>query len=264
MARRPIIFPHQLESICKVVADTDQGLTGPEIQRILQVSNITDVSPGLTKWKRLFNALATWQNQHHCSDHLLTFLKLSLQPIRFLGKEDLFEARRHEVNKRLGFIGVEISKQGTLREVGKTSTITEAEERASVFKYKLETRNVHLQVFVYCNPELLAENYFHAVFEAVKSIADRMRTMTGLYADGNQLADAAFSTQGPLIRINHLTNDTQRSEHIGLCNMIKGLFGTIRNPTAHTPKIKFVIDEQDALEIMSIVSFVHRKLDKAL
>lgn len=264
MAKRPVILAHQLESICKFVADTELGLRGQEIERILGESNIPDVSPGITKWKRLFNAFAEWQNKHGCSDHILTFLKLSLQPVSFIGKEGIFESRRHEINKRLSFIGVEISKQGTLREVAKAFTITEAEERASIFKYRLEARNVHQEVFVYCNPELLAENYFHAVFEAVKSIADRIRTMTGLYADGNQLADTAFSTQAPLIRINLLVNDTQRSEHIGLCNIIKGLFGIIRNPTAHTPKIKFVIEEQDALEIMSIVSFVHRRLDNAL
>ncbi len=35
-----------------------------------------------------------------------------------------------------------------------------------------------------------------------ESIADRVRKMRGLYADGAELTDAAFSTKNPLIRIN--------------------------------------------------------------
>ena len=46
-------------------------------------------------------------------------------------------------------------------------------------KYKLEIQNAHEIIFEYCKPELLAENYFLSVFEAIKSIADRIRKMTG-------------------------------------------------------------------------------------
>jgi hypothetical protein len=46
--------------------------------------------------------------------------------------------------------------------------------------------------------------------------------------------------------------------------MMRGLFGLIRNPTAHTPKIKFIIIEDEALDIMNVISYVHKRLDKAL
>ena len=67
-----------------------------------------------------------------------------------------------------------------------------------------------------------------------------------------------------MIRINGLIKDTDRSEHIGLSNMIKGLFGLIRNPTAHEPKIKFLIEEDEALDVMTTISYIHKKLDKVL
>lgn len=35
-----------------------------------------------------------------------------------------------------------------------------------------------------------------------------------------------------------------------------------RNPEAHQPKIFWDIDEQDALEILSLISYCHRRLDK--
>lgn len=76
--------------------------------------------------------------------------------------------------------------------------------------------------------------------------------------------EIAFSTSNPLIRINLLKNATDKSEHIGLMNIIKGLFGLIRNLTAHTPKIEFEINEDEALDIMTTVSMVHKRLDKAL
>lgn len=113
--------------------------------------------------------------------------------------------------------------------VEKAKTIAEAEQRASRLKQKLENINVHSAIFEYCKAKLLVENYFHSVFEATKSIADRLRTMTGLYADGNTLAETSFSTSNPLVKINHLRTDTDRSKHLGLCNLITRIFGFIEN-----------------------------------
>jgi len=47
-----------------VLADTERGLSGTQIERLLQEIEVADTSPGMTKWKRLFNALAGAQNQH--------------------------------------------------------------------------------------------------------------------------------------------------------------------------------------------------------
>lgn len=47
-------------------------------------------------------------------------------------------------------------------------------------------------------------------------------------------------------------------------NLLKGLFGMFRNTTAHAPKITWRIEEQDALDILSLISLVHRRLDNAI
>ena len=47
----------------------------------------------------------------------------------------------------------------------------------------------------------------------------------------------------------------------GFVNLLVGLFGVFRNPTAHAEKIYWPIGEQDALDILGLVSLVHRKLD---
>lgn len=41
-----------LEAACRVSADTERGLTGTQIERLLQEIKIADTSPGMTKWTR--------------------------------------------------------------------------------------------------------------------------------------------------------------------------------------------------------------------
>lgn len=63
MATRIDPFSSQhLEAACRVLADTERGLSGTQIERLLQEIEVADTSPGITKWKRLFNALAGAQN----------------------------------------------------------------------------------------------------------------------------------------------------------------------------------------------------------
>jgi uncharacterized protein (TIGR02391 family) len=264
VSRRPMLSANTLEAIAKSIGDSGNGLTGTEIGKILGDSKIPDTDPGLSKAKRLYNAFVNWQNANQCSNHILQFIQLALDPVRYVGQENVFQFRRNEINKRLAFIGVELGENGKYRNVEKATTISEAEQRASHFKYKLESRNIHATIMQYCTAELLVENYFHSVFEAIKSVADRIRQMTGVHADGNALVETAFSTSAPLIRINVFVTDTDRSEHLGLANLIKGIFGLIRNPTAHEPKIKFPIDEEMALDIMTTISYIHKRLDKVL
>lgn len=41
------------------------------------------------------------------------------------------------------------------------------------------------------------------------------------------------------------------------------MFGTFRNVTGHAPKITWPISEQDALDLLTLVSYLHRRLDDA-
>jgi len=264
VTKHPMISAIHLESICAVIADTNDGLTGTEITKILADCSLVDHTPtGINKRGRLYNAFVLFQNNNQCSNGVLKFLSQAMNPARYFDKDEIFIYRLNELNKRLSFIGLEITKEAKYRSVAASKTLSEAQERASHYKQKLELRNVHSEVIKYCNEELVKENYFHSVFEGVKSVAQRLRDLTGVHADGNPLAEVVFSTTNPLLKINLLQTDTDRSEHLGLANIIKGLFGLIRNPTAHTPKIKFVITEAEALDIMTMVSFVHKKLDKS-
>lgn len=60
----PCFSAGSLESIARIIGDTSDGLTGPEIQRHLGNCRIADVDSQNTKWKRIYNALVSFQNEH--------------------------------------------------------------------------------------------------------------------------------------------------------------------------------------------------------
>ncbi|WP_230086866.1 MULTISPECIES: TIGR02391 family protein [Providencia] len=68
----------------------------------------------------------------------------------------------------------------------------------------------------------------------------------------------------PYLALNSLQTDSEKSEQKGFINLLVGLFGTFRNTTAHAPKITWKINEIDALDILSMVSLIHRRLDVAI
>jgi len=84
-----------------------------------------------------------------------------------------------------------------------------------------------------------------------------------LTTDGNDLIDSVFAINNPILIINNLTTETEKSEHKGFANLLRGFFGMFRNTIAHAPKIKWDMDENDALDIMTLASLFHRRLDKA-
>ena len=55
----------------------------------------------MTKWKRLFNALAQEQNRTQSGDRVLAFIRHALEPARYQGDSARLEERRDRVNVTL-------------------------------------------------------------------------------------------------------------------------------------------------------------------
>ena len=266
MPAHPSFPPAELESVCRVLADTGSGLTGTEIGLLLAQLGTADPAPGITKWQRLLAALSQQQQRDGCGNHVLRFILEAMKPVRYVQKTDVFETRRVELNHVLIFTGIELGKDGQLRRREAVKTLAEAEERAGHLRAELLKRNVHPDVLRFCRAELLQDNYFHAVLEATKSVADKIRARTGLTGDGSELADEALALGKvgmPFLAFNSLRTESEQMEQKGLLNLMKGLFGTFRNPTAHAPKISWNMTEQDALDLLTMASFLHRRLDSA-
>jgi len=256
-----------LQALCDILGDTTTGLTGSEIGRYLGECSIDDPMPQMTKRHRLFGALRARQDQDNAGNAVVKFILHVMQPVRHVGNRDYFEGRRAELNAVLAFSGLSLGEDGQLRQVLTARTLSEAEARAGVLRKALVERRVHADVLKFCRAELVADNYFHAVFEATKSVADKIRQRTGLASDGAGLVDEAFGfgkTGHPRLAFNSLQTESEKSEHTGLMNLIKGVFGAFRNTTAHAPKIHWTVNEQDALDILTTVSLIHRRLDTAV
>lgn len=254
----------QLEAICKVLADTTEGLTGSEIGYILQQVRIKDVNPNITKWKRLYNALADAQNRRRCGNPILEFINKALEPARYQDNLAVFEERRDRVNvSLLLYDGLEFRDNGKFYRTSKASSPKEAQQRVNRLRSALQRRQVHADVLRYCSTEFMGNNPFHAVLEATKSVAEKIRAKTGLTGDGAALVQAALAGNGPLLRINAFLSEAHKSEQRGFTNLLVGMFGTFRNPTAHAARITWPMSEEDALDLFTLASYAHRRIDSA-
>jgi uncharacterized protein (TIGR02391 family) len=186
-----------------------------------------------------------------------------MKPARYVKSPEKFEIRRRNLNLALSFSGLAVDEAGNVISITKASTLSEAAKRAEELRADLKTRGVHPDVLRFCRAELVADNYFHAVLEAAKSIADKLRSRTGLTDDGAELVDKALSGNSPLVCINSLATKSERSEQTGFATLIKGTFGMFRNPTAHQARILWNMTKEDAEDLLTRASLIHRRLDSA-
>lgn len=259
----PLFTPGQIEQLSRVLGHTSDGLTGQEIAHALAKAKITDIDSASTKWKRIYSALTTRQSQDRTGGCVLNFIHHALEPVRYLRRVEVFEVRRTQVNEVLAFQGLQFNREGKFQRVDKAKTLDEATRRAGQLRKKLTDRGVHPDVLTFCRAELLVDNYFHAALEAVKSINAKIKVRTGLDLDGAELYDAAFGGSAPRLHINALQSKSQRSEQSGFLHLLKGLHGMFRNPAAHEPRAAWPMPEEDALDLLAVISYVHRRLDNS-
>lgn len=252
----------QLEAIAGALGDTEAGLTGPEIQYLIASTKMNDPGP-MTKRVRIYNAFVDAQNTKQNRTNVLQFIRLAMKPARYTRAPERYEPMRALLNQALAFAGLVVDQTGELKTADVAQTLPEAQRRARELRADLEGRGVHPDVLRFCRAELLADNYFHAVQEAVKSVADKMRTRTGLLDDGAGLVDRALGGEHPMLAINPRSTISERSEQSGFANLVRGAFGMFRNPTAHDARIHWAMSKEDAEDLVTIVSLIHRRLDKA-
>ena len=127
----------------------------------------------------------------------------------------------------------------------------------------LEERGVHKLIFQCCKAELMTNNYFHAVFESSKALIKRIQDISSVLYDGQNLIEHVFRKDNPILIINNYQTRSEKDEHNGFKSILIGICNMFRNPEAHELKTEWIIEEQDALDILSMISYCHRRLDKA-
>ena len=128
------------------------------------------------------------------------------------------------VSERLLPCGFEVREDGKVRGVTAAVMLDEARLRAGDLRAGLSRRGVHPGVLGFCRAELLQQNYVHAVLEAAKSMAGKLRARAGVTGDGSSLDDKTCAlASGPADRVQQLGY----------------LFSRCRNPAAHPPKVRW-------------------------
>lgn len=251
-----------LEGTARALADTNHGLSGAEIARLLADCQVPDVEPAITKWKRLYAAFGAFQNVHRVGNHVIMFIQRAMEPARYIGNAEAFRWRQSELNMVLSFNGLRLRDDGKVERAAKAETLDDAQRLAGRMKAELARRGAHDQILRFCEAEIVAQNVFHAVLEAMKSVTSRLRSLSGLTTDGAALVETCFNVRSPLLQINALITESDKGEQRGFTNLLVGLYGTFRNPTAHEARIEWALTEQDVLDVLTTLSLVHRRLDR--
>ena len=251
----------QLEAIAAALADTTEGLTGSEIGHLLMTCRMSDPSPSPTKRHRLYNAFVDSQNSRQDRSAVLAFIRNAVKPERYARCTERFEPMRTNLSRALAFAGLAVDSSGVLSAGPQARILSEAERRAQELKEDLTARGVHPDVLRFCRAELVADDYFHAVLEATKSIAEKLRDRTGLGDDGANLVDQALGGNPPMFTVNGFSSESEKGEQRGFANLVKSVFGMFWNLTAYAPRIRWAMNKVDAEDLLSLASLIHRRLD---
>jgi uncharacterized protein (TIGR02391 family) len=125
-----------------------------------------------------------------------------------------------------------------------------------------EWDHLHPEVVRHASGLLKSGHKFHAVFEAAKAYDKKVATMAAASEHGESLMNKAFGNHGA-IKLTRGLSETDRNIQDGIRSLSAGLMRAIRNPTAHEPAADWPMSRVEAMEILGLISFLFRQLDKA-
>ncbi len=125
-------------------------------------------------------------------------------------------------------------------------------------------RDFHPEIIRHCKELFLQRNYFHAVFEACKAYNHCVKQKAQSVKDGAPLMLDVWGCDKGVLKITPCSSQTDKDVQDGIKFLSAGLMQAIRNPTAHEPAILWPISKQDCLDILGLISFLFRQLDKAV
>lgn len=258
-----------VEEISKILGNLTSG---SEISNILSRYKWKDYDIELkrpftsTKWRRINESMIYEINKVNDTKPFFRIIEVIMNPIRFNDNEETWRSSLKNINFALRFYGYEVSDAGKVIPVTPTKTYNDAVKRSKHLIEKLESHSIHKNIIKFCAPELLKENYFHAIFEASKSVFERVRDLTISSKDGNSLINEAFNPNNPAIIINgnYLKSNDEKGQYNGLKSLLNTICYIYRNPGAHSPKLYSPKSEIDAITALILISMAHQQLDQCI
>lgn len=104
-------------------------------------------------------------------------------------------------------------------------------------------------------------HYSEATFEALKFLDKCIQKIAGSRESGVKLMMKVFGGTPPSVKINTLSNQSERDEQEGYKFIFAGIMSAIRNPKGHEYEIED--DPDTCLDHLTLVSLLLRKLEQA-
>jgi uncharacterized protein (TIGR02391 family) len=261
--------PTYLTMLCDVLGG-DNALLDTEIHTLLMTVKIEDINPGINRRKRLYNALVAQQEQDGNAQNVIKFIVTVTQHIKSSRSKPYFEMYREELNSALAFWGYFVDEKGDMGAVDvnkMTQKAMDITERVKTFKYIMTRRNLHPDILPACEREFLTEeNYYPVVRKGVRIMAEKLTTKAGLPSVGPEIADQAFSMawQGwPILALNDLKTPQEVTQQYAIMHLMRGVLLMFYDERTRQERPGWVMTQQDALELLGIVSFCCAKIDGA-
>lgn len=249
--------PSALEQIAKIIGECYNG------------SGITSffgkcgfhqyVHNGETKWRFVNSVLIQLQDDSYGTYNIVKILSQLCNPQEYFNNGESFRKTIVAVNEVISFYGLEFSGEGKMLQLSQSRT-KPSEHQSEDLKF-FSSRCFHPSVEKHSRDLFIGGNYYHAVFEVCKAFDKTVREKSSFDKHGTELMSSALSLKGTL-KLNKQITETEKNEQEGLMHLCMGLMRAIRNPESHEPKLDWNITREDALDILSLLSYLYRQIDK--
>lgn len=242
-----------LEDVSRAIGDT---YTGVQLARFLTDSGIPrELVPhhqGETKWQYVFDILAALEQGGSAARRTLRkFLGAWLSDTLHSGPDEVIRPRL------LGQLG----RQGWHLQDGRLvigAPLPGMPEPPPLGARLERLTRLHPSVKEVIQ-RYIPDRLEVAIFEAFKTVNNRVKELTGLSIDGSDLMAQAFGGQTPRLLLADLSTATGQNIQIGYQFIFMGAVRGIRNPDAH--ELFVPLSDEEALEQLGLASLLMRRLD---
>jgi len=247
-----------LERLAKIIGSR---YTGSEITEFFRKTGFPQIRhDGTTKWRFVYNALEQLQADAYGPYRIAKVTEQLCNPQEYFGDAEHYKQIVSDANEILSFYSLAVNdKNGKIVLTGKANAALRSRESEEAKLF--DAREFHPDVRKHARILFLEGRHFHAVFECCKAFDKYVHEKAQLDKHGSELMSAALSLKGPL-KLNTQQTETERNEQEGLMHLCMGLMRAVRNPESHEPELDWPITKGDALDILSLISFLYYQIDK--
>jgi uncharacterized protein (TIGR02391 family) len=260
---RPQSFdPAALEHLAVLIGDrytwremgpffTDAGVTLPPKQ-----------DEDSAKWRYANRVLRQLQQGPNGLHRVAQVIERLCNPQSFLGRAEDHQRMVSDANEILSHYGLRVDRRSGKVLMDQTVT-PEVRSASSPAAKTFDARQFHPTVCAHARELFIAGDHYHAVFECCKAFDVAVRTKAQSERHGAELMGTILSITG-VLKLNAQQTESELNEQEGYKHLCMGLMRAIRNPVSHEPEKDWPMSQEDALDMLSLLSYLFRQLDKAV